>query len=233
MHSAWPVYLKAALALHIASGIVAFLCAPIALLTKKGGRTHRRWGKVYFWAMAIVAASALFLSIMLPILFLALVAVFSFYAAFAGYRVLSLKDLSRGGRAHLIDWTAALVTFFSSVSLAVFGATRPHMLSALPRLVPVLLGCLGVLLSGRSLLVFLRPPSDRQFWWFEHMTGMIASYIAAFSAFSVVNLGPHFGNAWWVWLWPTIVGVPAIRVWKSYYRKKFSVKSNVTAVADG
>lgn len=224
MHSDWPVYLKAVLALHIASGGVAFLCAPVALLTHKGGRTHRRWGKIYFWAMAAVAASALFLSIVLPILFLALVAVFSFYAAFAGYRVLSLKDLSRGGGAHLVDWAAALVTCLASAALAVFGATRPPMLSALPRLVPILLGCLGVMLSGRSLLLFFRPPTDRQFWWYEHMTGMIASYIAAFSAFSVVNLGPFFGNAWWVWLWPTMVGVPVIRVWKNYYRRKFSVK---------
>lgn len=227
----WPGYLKAALALHIASGIVAFICAPIALLTTKGGRTHRKWGKVYFWAMAAVAASALFLSILLPILFLALVAVFSFYAAFSGYRVLSLKDLSRGGRARVIDWAAALITFISSAALAAIGTIRPHMLSGLPRLVPIVLGCIGMLLGGRSILLFVRPPSDKQFWWFEHMGGMIASYIAAVAAFSVVNLGPLFGNAWWVWLWPVIVGVPTIRVWKSYYRKKFSARQGAPAVA--
>ncbi len=231
MPAAWPVYLKAALALHIASGIVAFICAPVALLTAKGGRTHRKWGKVYFWAMAVVATTALFLSILLPILFLALVAVFSFYAAFSGYRVLSLKDLSRGGRARPIDWAAALITFISSAALAGIGAIRPHMLSGLPRLVPIVLGCIGMLLGGRSILLFLRPPSEKQFWWFEHMSGMIASYIAAVAAFSVVNLGPFFGNAWWVWLWPVIVGVPAIRVWKNYYRRKFSASQKAPAVA--
>jgi len=220
--AAWPVYLKTALALHIASGLVAFICAPVALLTTKGGRTHRKWGKIHFWAMAVVAASALFLSILLPILFLALVAVFSFYAAFSGYRVLFLKDLPRGGRARLIDWAAALITFVSSASLAAIGIIRSHMLAGLPRLVPIVLGCIGMLLGGRSILLFLHPPSEKQFWWFEHMTGMIASYIAAITAFAVVNLGPRFGNAWWVWLWPAMVGVPAIRVWKSYYRKKFS-----------
>ena len=88
-----------------------------------------------------------------------------------------------------------------------------------------------MLLGGRSILLFLRPPSEKQFWWFEHMSGMIASYIAAVAAFSVVNLGPLFGNAWWVWLWPVIVGVPAIRVWKSYYRKKFSAGPKAPAVA--
>ncbi len=233
LHPAWPLYLKAALALHIASGMVAFICAPVALMTAKGGRTHRAWGKVYFWAMAVVAASALFLSILLPILFLALVAVFSFYAAFAGYRVLSLKDLPRGGHAGLTDWAAALITFVSSASLAAFGAVRPHMLSGLPRGVPVVLGCIGMLLGGRSIFIFLRPPPEKQFWWFEHMSGMIASYIAAVTAFSVVNLGPHFGNAWWVWLWPAIVGVPGIRVWKSAYRKKFSARQKVAAAAAG
>ncbi len=233
IYPAWPLYLKAALAVHIASGMVAFICAPVALMTTKGGRTHRTWGKTYFWAMAVVAASALFLSILLPILFLALVAVFSFYAAFAGYRVLWLKDLPKGGRARLIDWAAALITFVSSASLAAFGAVRPHMLSGLPRIVPLVLGGIGMLLAGRSILLFLRPPAEKQFWWFEHMSGMIASYIAAVTAFSVVNLGPHFGNAWWVWLWPVMVGAPGIRVWKSVYRKKFSARQKVPAGAPG
>ena len=53
------------------------------------------------------------------------------------------------------------------------------------------------------------------------MRGMIASYIAAVTAFVVVNLAPHFGNAWWVWLGPAIIGVPGIVLWQVYYRKKF------------
>ena len=111
MHPAWALSLRVLLWAHIACGGVAFVCAPVALLTAKGGRTHRRWGKIYFWAMAGVAATALVLSIALPIVFLALVAVFSFYAAFSAYRILFLKDLARGGRARWFDWAAAMVTF--------------------------------------------------------------------------------------------------------------------------
>src|ERR1700735_1184332 len=114
MHPTWPVYLRAVLALHIAMGAVAFVCAPVALATVKGGRMHRRWGKIYFWAMAGVAGTAVFLSIMLPILFLVLVAVFIFYAAFSGYRILYLKALTRGGKPHFVDWLAAGLTFVSS-----------------------------------------------------------------------------------------------------------------------
>src|SRR5271163_703165 len=110
MHQNWPVYLRMLLAVHIACGVSAFICAPVALVTAKGGKTHRRWGKIYFWAMAGVGITALILSLALPIFFLAMVAVFSFYAAFAAYRILSLKDLYKGQRPGAIDWLAAVLT---------------------------------------------------------------------------------------------------------------------------
>ena len=75
MHPEWAAYLRVFLALHITCGVVAFFCAPIALGTVKGGRVHRRWGKVYFWAMAGVAVTALILSFAVPVFFLAMVAV--------------------------------------------------------------------------------------------------------------------------------------------------------------
>lgn len=224
MHPHWPFYLRAALALHIAAGCLAFICAPVALLTAKGGRTHRFWGKIYFWAMAGVAATALFLSLILPILFLALIAVFSFYAAFSGYRILSLKRLGHGDQPHFIDWCAALLTLGSSAALALLGAFHTRMAGGMG-FVSMALGLVGVLLAAGSIQTFLRPPADKQFWWYLHMRGMIASYIAAFTAFTVVNLAPHVGNVWWVWLGPAIIGVPASIRWQRYYRRKFSAKA--------
>jgi hypothetical protein len=60
------------------------------------------------------------------------------------------------------------------------------------------------------------------FWWYTHLGNMIGSYIAAWSAFSVVTLSRYLGDAWYVWLWPTIVGVPAIVLTTAYYRRKFA-----------
>jgi hypothetical protein len=48
----------------------------------KGGKGHRLWGNIFFRCMAIVAVTALVMAAYRPILFLALVAIFSFYAAF-------------------------------------------------------------------------------------------------------------------------------------------------------
>jgi uncharacterized membrane protein len=233
MHPEWAPYLRIVLMLHIACGVVAFLCAPVALLTAKGGGAHRRFGKIYFWAMAGVAVTALILSFALPVYFLAMVAVFSFYAAFAAYRILYLKDLNKGGRAKPMDWLAAVVTAVSSLTLLVMGFARPelmhvgliHVAGHTVSIVSIVFGFIGTQLGASSILGFLRPSDEKMFWWFEHMQGMIASYIAAMTAFSAVNLSHWFGAAWWVWLWPTIVGVPAISIWTAYYKKKFSPKT--------
>jgi uncharacterized membrane protein len=201
----------------------------VALATAKGGKAHRAWGKVYFWAMAGVAATALTLSILLPILFLALVAVFSFYASFQAYRVLSQKDMARAQRVSWYDWGAAGFTFAASLALALLGVFRPALVNNMG-IVSVVFGILGMRLSWRALMLFRNPPQEKMFWWYEHMQGMIASYIAACTAFSSVNLGHFFGNAWWVWLWPSMIGVPAIFWWTRKYKKKFAPRVKVQPV---
>jgi hypothetical protein len=94
---------------------------------------------------------------------------------------------------------------------------------------------LGISLDGyiarlNGKVDFLFTPKDYSMApFFATMEGMIGSYIAALTAFSAVNLTRWFGAAWWVWLWPTIVGVPAIGIWKAYYEKKFSPASKAAA----
>jgi hypothetical protein len=217
--------------------VVAFLCAPVALATAKGGKVHRRWGKIYFWAMAGVAATALILSFALPVFFLAMVAVFSFYAAFAAYRILFLKQMYTGMRPKALDWLAAVFTVLSSLLLFLLGFLKPALMGVgLIRveghsvsIVSIVFGIIGMRLGLGSIVGFMKPPEEKMFWWFGHMQGMIGSYIAAMTAFSAVNLSRWFGAAWWVWLWPTILGIPVIVIWTAYYKKKFSRKPSIAA----
>ncbi len=237
MHENWPIYLRVLLGLHIACGATAFACAPVALLTAKGGKTHRRWGKIYFWAMAGVAVTALTLSFALPIYFLAMVAVFSFYSCFAAYRILYLKDLYKGARPLALDWLAAIITVLSSFLLFLMGFLQPEMMAVgvvriaghTVSIVSIVFGVIGMRLGFLSIISFVKRPAAKMFWWFSHLQGMIASYIAAMTAFSAVNLSHWFGQAWWVWLWPTIVGVPAISIWTAYYEKKFSARQTTAS----
>jgi uncharacterized membrane protein len=228
MHALDPLWVKVLLGIHISAGVMAFVLAPVALATAKGGKQHKRWGKVYLWSMGMVAATAVPMAFYFPVRFLALVAVFSFYFAFSAYRVLRLKELARGGSASPMDWTAAVVTFSTSSLLAWLSWFRPASIEVLP-VVGMIFGFIGMSAAAGQLVSFVRKPKEKMFWWYTHLGNMIGSYIAAWSAFSVVTLTRVIGNHWYVWLWPTMVGVPAIALTTAYYRRKFAPRQKAAA----
>lgn len=81
-----------------------------------------------------------------------------------------------------------------------------------------------------QMMSFVRKPTERMFWWYTHLGNFIGSYIAAWTAFSVVTLPrllPHAGFA--LWLWPTVVGTPAIALTTAYYKRKFAPKAALAA----
>jgi uncharacterized membrane protein len=228
-----PFWMKGLLAVHVAAGSAAFVLAPVALATAKGGKQHKRWGMVYLWAMGVVAATAFPMALYRPVLFLALVAVFSFYAAFSGYRVLKLKDLYRDGRAKAIDWIAAGITFACSFALAYLGAFHNAMVQNFG-IIAIVFGLLGMRLAYRQMSRFIRRPKEKMWWWYDHLGGFIGSYIAAWTAFSTVTLSQFVHGEQMhlvLWLWPAILGVPAIVATTAYYRRKFAPKRPVEAVA--
>ena len=228
-----PLWMKAFLAVHVTAGASAFALAPLALITAKGGNAHRRWGIIYFWAMAVVAVTAIVMSIYRPVLFLGLVAIFSFYSAFVGYRVLGQKAAYKGEKtATTLDWFAAGFTFVASFLLAFLGATKPVLVQNLG--IPAMVfGGVGMWIAGTAAWRLTHRPKEKMFWWYAHLSGMIGSYIAAWTAFSVVTIGPLLHGAWWIWIVPTAIGVPAIVMTRAYYHKKFTPrpKSNAQAIA--
>jgi hypothetical protein len=217
---------RIALWIHVLAGTVALLVAPGALLTVKGGPAHRRWGKIYFWAMTVVAVTAVGVGYWRSRVFLVLVAVFSFYAALSGYRVLYRKCPERGQRATTFDWIAAVLTLLASSALIVMGILQPSPTWLRLSVVAVVLGTIGLALAARDVWVFLKPPTDRNAWWYHHMTSMIASYIAVVTAFSVVNF--TFLPLTAKWLWPTMIGTPTIFIWVTYYKIRFNRRKPAT-----
>jgi hypothetical protein len=212
------------LLVHVCAGFSAFALAPVALATAKGGKQHKRWGMVYLWAMGTVAATALPMALYRPVLFLALVAIFSFYLAFSGYRVLKLKSLARGGSAQPIDWIAAVFTFSTSACLSGFGAFRGAWVQHFG-IVAIVFGFIGMRAAAEQMWSFVRKPQQKMFWWYTHLSNFIGSYIAAWTAFSVVTLSRIFQHAGFLlWLWPTAVGVPAIVLTTIYYKRRFAPK---------
>jgi uncharacterized membrane protein len=225
-----PVWIKSLLGVHIAAGSTAFVMAPLALLAAKGGKAHRRWGKVYFWSMAVVALTAIVLALYRPVLFLALVAVFSFYAAFSAYRVLFHKNLPRGEKVTWPDWGAAIFTFAASLILALLGAFKPVLVRNLS-IPSIVFGIIGMWLAAKSIWQFVYPPKEKMFWWYEHLGNMLASYIAAWTAFSLTTIGRYVHGGWVIWVLPTAIGIPAIALTTAYYKRKFAPRNKLGAAS--
>lgn len=204
--------------IHILSGGLGLFVAPGAMLTRKGGLWHRRWGKAYFWSMVVVVLTAVLLALVRFNLFLLLIAVFSFYLAFSGYRALYRKTPQQ--RAGVGDWGAAALMLAGGASSIGYGIYLLLIVKiASFAILAIVFGGIGLATAASDIHSFLRPPTDKRAWWFSHMSGMLAAYIATVSAFSVVNF--HFLPPLVRWLWPTVVGSIGIAIWTRHYHEKF------------
>ncbi|MDB6125853.1 MAG: hypothetical protein JWQ71_4846 [Pedosphaera sp.] len=208
------------LAIHIVAGTVALLIAPLAMATVKGGRWHRRWGKIYFWAMAGVALTAGFMCWLRSGLFLFLIAIFSFYLALTGYRVLGRKKPEED-KPHSFDVCIAVAMVLAGAGLILLGVRDAD---ARQRWVPIIFGAIGVFLGMMDIVRLRKPPRAKQAWMFLHMTRFLGAYVATVTAFSVVNF--HFLPFYWRWLWPTAFGTFGITIWRTYYARKFKSQNH-------
>ncbi|SDG26583.1 DUF2306 domain-containing protein [Halorientalis regularis] len=214
-----PTIETVTLGAHIAAGFLALFAGLGAILTEKGGRRHRRFGRIYVGSMAFVAGSALLLFALAPTpdrQFLALIAVFSFYFVFSGYRVLSRKRPADGPAA--LDWAAAGLLCLAGLGLLAMGALGLRDGSSFGTVL-VVFGGISAVFGVRDIREFRTDESEPRAWFFEHLTRMGAGYIATVTAFSTVNF--LFLPTVLRWLWPTLVGTPGIFLAIRRYERQF------------
>ena len=204
-----PTLEELTLWIHIAGGTVALVAGVGALITKKGGFRHRGAGKVFLVSMGVVVGTVV---ILLPLdptplrAILTLVAIFSGYLAFSGYRALSRKRPAQTG--HLVDWTAAGSVILACLGLSVWGIS--WVLDGRSfGIVMLVFGGIGIAFGTMDIRLFQTSKSEE--WMANHLQRMIGAFIATVSAVSAVNLTPVMGIT--AWLWPTAIGVPLIYYW--------------------
>jgi uncharacterized membrane protein len=215
--------------IHVVAGFIALIMAPVAMRTQKGGKQHRRWGKVYFWAMFVIFVSALGLLYFRPNFFLFMISILSFYGAFSGYRALYRKNPARGEQAIWLDWAAAAIALTAGAGFMTWG-----ILSVAGVIDIVIPGAFGFIAVGfgfflasdayKDMRSFRQPPADRNWWWYYHIEHMSGSYIAAVTAFAVQNLTRLMPVElmWLPWVIPVAVGAPLIARTIRAYRQKFN-----------
>ena len=193
------------LVIHIAAGSVALLTAAVALAMPKGRRWHVLAGRIYAISMALVFVTAVPLAILGSSIFLFLIAFFSFYLVFAGWRFAR----NRQRRAHPADWAA--VGVLAITGLAMWGYAIVIGLQGSSQWITLLVfGGIALALSvadGR----FHRTQPGGARRVARHLTNMMAGAIATITAVAVVNV--EMDPVWVPWILPTIVITPLIVWW--------------------
>ncbi|MXZ92440.1 MAG: hypothetical protein F4W95_04305 [Chloroflexi bacterium] len=199
------------LVIHIAAGSVALLTALVALVTAKGGVMHVRAGRVYAIGMTLIFLTAVPLAVLGADVFLLLIAFFSFYLVFAGWRFAR----NRSRRPQPVDWVA--VAILGLTGLAMWGYAVALALGGDGQWVTMLVfGGIAVALSVADGLFFRqglrrerRPAPYLRVQ--RHLTNMMAGTIATVTAVMVVNVS--LNPVWLPWILPTIVITPLIVWW--------------------
>jgi uncharacterized membrane protein len=212
------------LPIHIVAGAVALLVFWLPLVTKKGGKTHRRAGWVYVVAAAVIAVTGIVVCGKLlgdpspqrqrAGIFLLYVGVIAAASAELGVRALRTKRRTGASRAAL-DVAPPALLVLGGVALAWFGLTQGTLLF-------VGFAALGVVQGLSRLRFWLTPPATKREWLFAHMGGMGTSCITTVTAFFVVN-AHHLGMRTFalpVWFGPPMVGAVGLTIWIRSYRRK-------------
>ena len=200
------MFSAALLVIHIASGTVALLTAVVALITQKGRIKHVWAGRVYAGAMTLIFLTSIPLALLGSSIFLLLIAVFSFYLVFAGWRFAR----NYTGKPHPVDWTA--ITAMALTGLGMWGYAAVLARDGSSQWVTLtLFGFIALALSLADALFYRAGNVRGSRRISRHLTNMMAGTIATVTAVLVVNVDTS--PVWLAWILPTIATTPLIVWW--------------------
>ena len=196
---------KPLLYLHVLAGFISLGIAYVLLFIKKGNKRHKKLGMIYVYGMTTIFVTAIPLSLLgefNPFLFV--IAIFSFYLAFSGYR----QGRDRNGAREQID--KALGIFITATSILFYSmAVSLYLIEDSMWITSVIFGSIALVFSindFRRMKIVERPNFyDKTNL---HLNLMLAGTIATTTAF-IVTKDP-FSTLWLNWVAPTIVGTPII-----------------------
>jgi len=219
--------------IHIPAGTLSLILFWIPVLVKKGGKIHRKAGRIYYWCMWIVQVTALLLCFtnlmmgnIISASFLGFLAILTGYPLWYSYEILQQKKV----------WTDtyfkarkmfAWVLFLASMGMVV-GAVLLKFQGA--GILMIFFGLLGIP-AIKDALMKKEAAMKKENRIAMHIQGTIISGIAAYTAFLSFGGRTLFGDLLpgmlqvIPWIAPTIIGVIFIRVMK----RKYKVKKPATA----
>lgn len=217
-------FLTLILYIHIAAGFIALITGLVPMFAKKGGKAHVFWGTVYFWAMFVVALTALFrFQMQMRLIFLAAIAIFSFYNTFTGVRLIQRKESLKPS---WLDYFASVLAMMCALAMFYFAFLGYQKGDGFLSTLFLVFGVAVFTMALEDLRVFMGKkiindegkPVPIRYWFQNHISRMGGSYIATVTAFLVVNNPPYIPGLV-VWIAPGVIGGIIISRVRNSYRK--------------
>lgn len=231
------------LAVHVGAGLVALLTFWGAIITRKGGPAHRRWGRIFTAAIYVASAQALGMGLL------------SVFWPLAMHPQLTDEPLYRGLFGWMMIYLAVLAISMTRYGLAMVANKARHhanrhwtmvalqlavLVSGMNCLVhglwlgqPLMIGIslLGFGTSSTYLHYMFRREVARGDYVPEHLKAMVACGIAAYTAFLSVGLVDMFPEQAFnpmIWVVPTVLGmwiiIHHLRIWGTPARRRAEVR---------
>jgi uncharacterized membrane protein len=198
--------------IHAPLGGIALLAGKVSLIAKKGSKIHKKFGKIFFFSMLFSAISAINISVLpnheSPFLFS--IGLFSTYFLVSGLRSLKFKQKEFELKTDKI--IAYLITLIG-ISMILY----PIIFNSKPNIILTVFGTVGIVFGLRDLKLFQDTERIKKNWLRLHLGKMTGGYIAALSAFFVVN---QILPGIWNWFVPGIIGSVYITYWIIKLNKK-------------
>ena len=205
--------------IHAGFGGIALISGAISLLTKKGNNLHKKSGKVFFYTMLISVLMSLIIAV-IPnhkSSFLFFIGLFSLYFIIGGYRSLKFKKKDISIRFDNILAYSIIVT---GIIMIIY----PIILENVINTVLLVFGIIALIFGIIDFLLLKNKDKLRKNWLKIHLSKMISGYVAAMTAFVVVN---QWIPGVWAWFTPGIFGTTYMIYWLKKLNKKKPVANKV------
>ena len=197
--------------IHIFCGGLSFIIGMIVLFMKKGNSIHKKLGTSFFYLLLTSSLISLAMSVMHKNYFLFIVGIFTAYMLISGKLYINLKSKNDVTNA---NWAITALMFVFGLAFLIFGIYKLINNDSFG-FVLLIFGLISFAFVAKDYQNFVTNNLHRNHYLRGHISRMVGGYIAAVTAFLVVN--NQVLPAIVVWLLPTAVLVPFIVKWIKEY----------------
>lgn len=200
--------IKIIIYVHAFFGGIGLIAGTAIMFSKKGNLLHKNLGKIFSVGMLVSSVLSLFIC-MLPNhhnSFLLMIGIFTIYMILIGNRVVKYK---RKGYKNSLDKLISGTMLITSIMMIVLTVYQKIFHNNFPILL-LIFGILGLFMSYKD-FVFYKNENRHKKWLISHVGKMVGVYIASVTAFLVAGAG--FGNNFYAWILPSIIGTIYIIFW--------------------